>query len=205
MANLGSITINEIEVLEIDVSPKTSGIDASIGSLAVLTDGTSVFLKTGVASTNWASVGIEYTYVVTNANQTSTSTTHANVTELVTESLPIGTYVFECFAICQSTNANNGVGLRVSNGTATVGRVFGHWQISQAADGTGKVYQYDQLATTTNITSASVATANSDFVVVGKGIVTITASGSIAIQFRPETATAASIRIGSLFHLKKVA
>jgi hypothetical protein len=204
MANLGSITINEIELIEVDVSPRTSGVDASTGSLAILTDGTFAYLKTGNNNIDWASIGIEYNYRITTANQTSTSTTYANVTELVSESLLVGTYRFECFAICQSTAANTGVGVRIGAGTATLGATFGKWDISQAANGIDKNFQYDQLNSTTNVTSTSVATANTDFVVTGRGIVTLSTAGTIAIQFRSETTTASSIRIGSIFCLKKI-
>lgn len=204
MANLGSITINEIEIIEVDASPAVSGVDASIGSLAINTDGDSLFLKTGPLTTDWGSIGVEYSYRIGTANQTSTSTTYANVTELVSDSLLVGTYAFECFAICQSTNANTGVGLRVGAGTATLGATFGKWDISQAANGTSKNFQYDQLDSTTNVTSASVATANTNFIVTGRGIVTLSTAGTIAIQFRSETTTASSIRIGSIFYLKKI-
>lgn len=45
MARLGSITLNEIELIEVDASPIVTGLDAPSGSLAILTDGTSIYLK----------------------------------------------------------------------------------------------------------------------------------------------------------------
>lgn len=204
MANLGSITVNEIEIIEVDASPKVSGVDASIGSLAVLTDGSSVFLKTTATSTGWVPIFLDYSYVVDVANQTSTSTAYANVTELVTEDLPVGTYSFECFALCQSTAANTGVGIRLGAGTAVLSTTFGRWEISQAADGTAKAFQYDQLTATTNVTSASALATNTNFVVTGKGVFIVTTSGTVAIQLRSETGTAVSIRIGSVLNLKKI-
>ena len=205
MANLGSITVNEIEVIEVDASPKTSGVDAAIGSLAIMTDGSAVYLKTGGTNTNWALIGIEYTYIIAGAAVSSTSTTYASVAELTTESLAVGTYLFECRAICQSTNTGTGVGLRIGAGTAVLGNTFGKWDISQAADGVGKSFQYDQLNATTNVTSASAAVVNTNFIVIGRGIVTVTTAGTIAVQFRSETTTASSIRTGSLLFLKRIA
>ena len=204
MANLGSITVNEMEIIEVDASPKVSGVDASIGSLAVLTDGSALFLKTGIINTDWAFRGIEYNYIIAGANQTSTSATYANVTELTSVSLPVGTYMFDCIALCQSTNTGNGVGLRIGAGTATLGTTFGKWDISQAADGTSKSYQYDQLTSTTNVSSINAAVINTNFVVTGKGIFTVSSSGTVAVQFRSEAAVSVSIRTGSFVHFKRV-
>jgi hypothetical protein len=75
---------------------------------------------------------------------------------------------------------------------------------SQATEGVSKNYQYDQLNSTTNFSSAAVQTANTNFIVNGNGIVTLTTEGSIAVQIRSETTAAVSIRIGSIFYLKKI-
>lgn len=204
MANLGSITVNEIEIIEVDISPRVSGVDASIGSLAILTDGSFVFLKTTATSTGWVPIFLNYSYSIQSVNQNSTSVTYANVTELTSEVLPVGLYSFDCFALCQSTAANTGVGLRLGAGTATLATTFARWEISQAADGIGKTFIYDQLNATTNVSSASVATANTNFIVTGRGIFEVTTSGTVAIQLRSETGTSVSIRIGSNFNLKKL-
>lgn len=45
MARLGSITLNEIELIEVDESPIVTGLAAPSGSLAIATDGTSLYLK----------------------------------------------------------------------------------------------------------------------------------------------------------------
>jgi len=57
MAKLGSITINEIEMIEVDASPIVDGFDAPSGSLAILTDGTAMFLKITGGPTAWQSIG----------------------------------------------------------------------------------------------------------------------------------------------------
>lgn len=208
MANLGSITVNEIEIIEVDASPVTSGVDASIGSLAILTDGSKIFLKSGSLITNWTPINSlifsEFAYRVNTIAQSSTSATYANVTELTSEVLQTGTYLFEYVGLCQSTAVGTGVGVRIGAGTATLGVTFGQWQIAQAADGTDKYFQYNQVNATTNISSASVQTANADFVVKGSGSFTVTAAGTVAIQLRSETGTSVSVRIGSVLFIKKV-
>ena len=126
------------------------------------------------------------------------------MTELTSGTLTTGTYMFNCFAICQSTSAAAGIGLRVGAETATLGDTFGKWAVSQAAEGVNRNYEYDQLNSTTNFSSAAVQTANTNFIVNGNGVVTLTTEGSIAVQIRSETTAAVSIRIGSIFYLKKI-
>ncbi len=46
--------------------------------------------------------------------------------------------------------------------------------------------------------------ANTNFIVTGQGIVTLTSEGTIAVQIRSETTATVSIRIGSIFYLKKI-
>lgn len=56
MAKLGGITIDEIEVLEVDQDPSVNGIEAPLSSIALLNDknnGAS-WLKTGPVSTDWS-------------------------------------------------------------------------------------------------------------------------------------------------------
>lgn len=208
MASLGSITVNEIEIIEVDASPIVSGVDAAIGSLAILTDGSSIFLKDQAATTGWKAINSlvfsEYAYRINTVAQSSTSTTYANITELVSQVLQAGTYVFEFVGLYQSTATNTGVGFRLGAGSAVLGITFGQWQISQAANGTAKTFQYDQLNATTNVSSASTVTANTDAVVKGSGSFTITTAGTVAIQLRSETGTSVSARVGSLFFIKKV-
>lgn len=207
--NLGSITVNEIEIIEADASPITSGVDAQVGSFCIVTDGSGIYIKNGILSTSWKQITpldfLEYYYTVTTL-QTSTSNVYAPVTQLVSISVPAGTYMLKCIAICQSTAAGTGIGLRFGVGTATATNCFGKWKIAQAANGTSKDFEYDQLSTAENVTSASVPTVNTNFLVQGEGFIQTSTAGTINIQIRSETnGTGVSIRPGSLFFLKKVA
>ena len=141
-------------------------------------------------------------------NQTSTSNVYADVTELITPSLPVGRYSFQFVGTAQSTNVATGIGLRMgvaAAGGATVGSLVGTWAISQAADGTAKNFEYSQLATTTNVTSASALTANADFPIIGHGVFSISAAGAVAIQLRSETnLSGVSIRINSSLNIRRI-
>ena len=164
MASLGLTTLNEIEIHEIDSTPLVGGVDAPIGSLAILTDGTKLFLKSGALATDWSPINsldrAEYSYTAT-AIQSSTSITYAAITQLTSVSLPIGFYKIEAFIICQSTAVGTGVGLRIGQGTAVIGTPIGiQWDIDQAGDGTDRRFQYTQTSPTDNISTTATATAN---------------------------------------------
>lgn len=141
----------------------------------------------------------------TTAIQSSTIVTYANITEFTTPSLPIGAYRFDCSAICQSSLVTNGIGLRLANNTATIGAMSALWFISQAANGTAQNFQYNQLATTTDVTSTLSLTANANFPVNGFGTFTVTVAGSVAIQIRTAGAgNAVSIRPESSLMIKRI-
>jgi hypothetical protein len=143
------------------------------------------------------------------ANQTSTSNTYADVTNLVTSSLPIGNYRIEFIGVAQSTAAGTGVGFRLApatTGGATLGQVVINWNFSQATAGTDKNFEYSQLTVTDNVTSASVVTANTNFPAIGFGAFSITTAGAVAVQLRSETnGTGISVRTGSILKVQRVA
>jgi hypothetical protein len=150
---------------------------------------------------------VPYTDIYTKATttvQNITSTTHQNITELVSDTLPVGLYQWIYHGVCQSTNTGVGLGLRLNVSTAASNLCNGKWSIAQAAAGTASNFVYDQLNTSVNITSASVAAANSDFIVRGEGIINITSSGTVVMQARGETATSVSIRPGSYLVFKRL-
>jgi hypothetical protein len=140
----------------------------------------------------------------TTAVQTSTSTTHADITEFISPSLEAGLYNY-CFnGIFQSTATGTGIGFRIVNGTSTITTCVIGWQVSQANDGTDKYFQYDQVGLATNITSASVTTANVDTPALGFGNFRISVAGTVSTQFRSESTTAVSIRPDSIVTIRKV-
>ncbi len=141
----------------------------------------------------------------TTAIQTSTSTTYANITEFTSISLDTGLYVLELKGIMQSTATGTGVGLRLVNSTAAISTIVLNWTFSQGGAGTDKNFEYNQLTTADNVTSASVATANTNFPVFGNGMFRVTTAGTVAVQIRTENnATGVSIRPDSSLMIKKV-
>lgn len=206
MASLGLTTLNELEIHEVDASPATSGVDAPIGSLAIVTDGTKIYLKTGALATDWSPINsldrAEYSYVAT-AIQTRNANTYISITELTSEVLPVGFYKIEAFIICQSTAAGTGLGLRIGQGTATIANPMGiQWNIATAGNGTDRYFQYDQTDDADNINTINSPAANTNFVANGVGVLQITATGTIAVQLRSENANAVSVRPNSIFFIK---
>ena len=143
-----------------------------------------------------------YFSTTTSANSNATYTT---VSDLTSGSLPIGLYRVSVIARAQSGAIQNGIGLRISNGTATLSTVHVKWFISQGASGTAQIFSYDQIATTTNLVSASAAVANATFAVIGEGLIRITSPGTVAVQLRSEVSgTASSLLPDSIFILELV-
>lgn len=128
-------------------------------------------------------------YVATNsAAATNATVTYTTVAQLTTASLPVGLYFFRFAGNMQSTQTQSGVGVRISPVTATITTISAKWNFSQGADGTAHDFEFDQVLTTTNVTSASVTTANANFAVNGMGVFRVTVAGTVAIQLRTEVA-----------------
>lgn len=139
------------------------------------------------------------------ATQSTSSITHGQVTELVSSSLPVGRYRFKGLFIYQSTATTTGIGFRMNVGSATVSQCVAKWNISQAANGVSHDFEYDQLNTSTNVTSASTLVANTDALTSVEGTFNVTAQGTMQIQFRSEiNASAVSIRAGSYLLIEAI-
>lgn len=137
--------------------------------------------------------------------QTTTSNTYSAVGSTTVVGVPVGTHAVKCVIIFRSSATANGVGFRIGNQTATVTSIYGKWQISQGATGTAKDFVYDQLSLTDNITSASVIAANTDAVAVFDGVITISGSGSLILQFRSELAgNTTSVMPGSFIQVRQL-
>lgn len=139
------------------------------------------------------------------APQTSTSTTHADITELVTGTIQPGLYRVSVIGLYQTTATTTGIGFRVVAGTATVTTVAIDWEIAQGGNGTDQDFEYKQVDQTINVTSASAVAANTNTYFHGEGIIRVTVAGTVAVQFRSETGTAVSVRADSVFILESLA
>lgn len=172
-----------------------TGIVTSNGSVlsSVTFPASGVVTSTGTALSSYARQTLKVT-----ATQSITSVTPANITQLTSASLAVGTYRFKGTIVYQSASTTVGIGLRMNQGTATISQVYGKYSIAQAADGVAKNYFYDQVSTASNLTSTATLNANTDTVAEVEGTFTISVAGTCALQFRGETAGAAvSIRAGS--------
>ena len=96
MSNLGSITLNEIQIFEVNSDPSIDGLTAQTGSLAILTDGSKMFLKNGEGDTDWISVSPDSKQLmVLNNNISTTNSQFLTIPDLVSDVLVPGLYKFE--------------------------------------------------------------------------------------------------------------
>lgn len=212
----GKVAISATTSTELSfVSGVTSAIqtqlNAKVGSLTgdvtlgTVTNGTAAatLANSGVTAGTYGQVTVDakgrvtsgvvnrYVYKTT-ATQASTAAAYAALTELTSVSLPVGLYRFSAYIIAQTAATTTGIGFRVGAGTATISTIGSKWFISQAADGTAKNFQVDQLAANTNVTSASALTANANFQNLGEGVFRVTVAGTVRIEFRTEVAASAA-------------
>lgn len=135
----------------------------------------------------------------TNAVQATTSTTHTDVTQLVSATLAPGVYRFFVNGLFQSSATTVGIGFRLAAGTATLTTVAAAWSIAQGGNGTDQDYQYKQVDQTVNVTSSSVSAANTNTFYQGLGVFRVTSSGTVKIQFRSETGGSVQVQADNIF------
>lgn len=137
-------------------------------------------------------------YLMT-ATQSSTVVAPANLTQLTTGVLPVGTYAFRAYIKVRSATTGNGYGLRFSSVSATVSDIIAQWRLPANADfSTTHNIVYSQRLITDNNVAGTVNVANRDYMAVGEGTFTVSVAGTVAIQFRSETnGTAATAGIRS--------
>ncbi|HLD91718.1 MAG TPA: hypothetical protein VI911_12025 [Patescibacteria group bacterium] len=143
--------------------------------------------------------------LVTSTTQASTVITYESIVQLTTPSLAIGTYTFKAIVIAQSVATQTGSGFRLGVGTASIGSVGAKWHLPQSGNGTDQAYVYDQTSPTDDVSSTTFPAANTNQIVIGDGVFTISSPGTIAIQFRSETGGAITVQTNSVFQLWKVA
>lgn len=201
-------TGNYITALTGDVT--ASGPDSAAATLADsgVTAGTyslvTVDAKGRVTSGSNSGSITRYSYF-NNVAVASSSITYASVAGLITDSLPVGLYFFKFAGNMQSAATGTGVGVRIAPVSATLTTVSGKWNFGQGANGVSHDFEYDQTANNTNLTSASVQAASTNFCVNGFGVFRVTVAGTVAIQIRTESGgTAVALQPDSAFIMELV-
>lgn len=153
------------------------------------------------------------------ANQTSTSTTYAAVTDLTVASLEPGAYAIRAWLIWQSTAVGTGIGFRVNGVGGTVTQNVGHHYTTTTGTTatTGVADQATVAATFQMLESRAwrangvdpgpfggTDTANADQFTMLEAMIVVTATTSLQLQLASETAgTGVSIRTNSYMSLQK--
>lgn len=199
---IGILSLNNSDIFEVDTAPNTgTGITnaSAVGDLALVTGTLGLWQKFGANATDWYKISsLNNQRLISTVTQSNTTTTYTSITELTSLSLPIGKYNFEYFGIHQSTNTAVGLGVRMSNVTATLGLCYGKFFVSQGANGTALNYSYDQITSTSNFNSVLANNSNQDFLVTGNGYFTVTVAGTVALQMKSSLGGAGvSVRSGS--------
>jgi len=145
-----------------------------------------------------------YTAIMT-ATSSTTSTTHGDVPQLVSTSLGTGYYKIMFDGEYATSATAVGAGFRLTNGTATIGTMSVLWKLRQASDGVDSFFDYGQNTTAANIVSTGVTAQNTNFSVQGYGYFSLTASGTVKVQFRSEISpSATTLAVGSNYTVMKV-
>lgn len=162
MSNLGSITLNEIQIFEINSDPSVDGLIASTGSLAILTDGSKMFLKNGEGDTDWISVSPDSKQILTLTSNIGTSNNQfISINELTSDILTQGLYKFEFNGKLSCAYGVDDIRTKISPVTATL---------------------------STKYANGSMIDLNgTDFNVSSFGVFRVTSPGTVAIQIKSET------------------
>ena len=108
----GQITVNEIDIIEVDTPPGVSGgTPASVGSVAIEQDELNqegrLWHKTGPLDIDWSQVvtifGTEHQYDSSEDASTTTSNTYQQKLRLTTTNLPLGEYRIGWY--CEGSNS----------------------------------------------------------------------------------------------------
>lgn len=164
MANLGSITLNEIQIFEIDSNPSIDGLTAPTGSLAILTDGSKMFLKNGEGDKDWESVSPNPKYTYKTENEFSTdSLEYVDIPDLTSEVLAEGLYKFEFNCKAISDQGSDDIRLK----------------LTPSSDNLESKYAQGSILTLDN---------EDDCIVSGYGVFRVTSPLTLSIQVKSEIA-----------------
>jgi hypothetical protein len=174
--NVG-IGVDPTQSLDVTGQVRIRGGSPGVGKYLV-SDATGVGTWTTPASAGTGS----YIYRMA-SQQSSTSTTLINVTQLTSVPLPIWPYQFEMIGKFQSAATTTGIGLTLAQ-TSGASTAFIGSMSAQLTPST--TYDQSFMSAGTAAISPSVPAAGSDYAVLLKGTFEVTSTGTVAVQLASE-------------------
>lgn len=196
--NLIGIGISDANLLTTDITTNNVSITKHGFAPKAPNDATKYLDGTGAYSIP------DELYVVLASQQTTTSTTFADLTGLSFSVAINSTYIFDAYIVWQSNDINYGIGFSI-NGPAGKTYAVATAYIPTAAAGVFIMSIPDYNLP--NITSAAPQAANTDYISTMRGIIKIGGtSGTLQIVWRSENASGTmTAQIGSTLKYRKVA
>ena len=138
-----------------------------------------------------------FTTVRKTADQTNTTVTPANVTDMSFPVVSSISYSFEFWGFYSSSLATAGIGLSVTTPTFAAGDLQGGVAIGGfGAAGASETYQGSFVASGTEVVSTAVSAINTLYPFRVWGQITPNASGNIQLRFRAEVAATITLKKG---------
>jgi hypothetical protein len=153
----------------------------------ILQPNQSTFLSYDSTASKWRTIDSSpkrYIYRMITA-QTSNLVAPANVTQLITSSLPIWAYRLELRWKFRSAATTTGIWLTLTQQTAVIGDVAVKFQAQATATADQAL---SIIASWTNITTTGTPIANTDYALMMNGTFNVTTAWTVAIQMRSEIA-----------------
>lgn len=118
---IGRLTLDDLEIVEIEADPTIVGVDAPLGSLGISAS-FGVFQKTGSGSTGWTKMQAQaFPIIFTSLEESSTSstTTYLNKLAVTTPNLTSGNYLLTVSFKSRTSNNDRNIETNlVHNGTS---------------------------------------------------------------------------------------
>ena len=153
----------------------------------ILASDESATLIYDVSSQKWRVINStpkRYIYRMT-AAQASTSTTMANVTQLISGTLPVWSYKLTLRGKYRTAATTTGIWLTLKQQSAVLSDVS---VIFQAQSATTTQQALSIVANGTSVTTTATPTANTDFSLMMNGTFNVSTAGTVAIQMKTEVA-----------------
>lgn len=116
-------------------------------------------------------------------SDSTTSSALISVAALTSTALPIGPYSFELIGKFQSASLSNGIGITLTNGTASTNDFIGNVRAQLTAS---SMYESSFASAGTAVVTTDVPAINTDYALFMNGTFNVTATGTVGVQYRSE-------------------